>query len=54
MTINLGVEFTIFDVEELANDENISIKLTRDLESDWIHDFCDFFMSWNPDVTVTF
>ena len=32
--IDIGVDFTIFEVEELDNDETIYVELTRDLESD--------------------
>ena len=32
--IDTGVDFTIFEAEELDNDETIYVELTRDLESD--------------------
>ena len=38
--LNLGVDFTIFEAEELENDETIYAELTRDLDSD-----CDFTIS---------
>ena len=38
--INLGVDFTIFETEELENDEFIHVELVRDLESD-----CDVTIS---------
>ena len=39
--IDIGVDFTIFEVEELDNDETIYTEFTRDLESDWRYDFRD-------------
>jgi hypothetical protein len=38
--LNLGVDFTIFEAEELENDEIIHVELVRDLESD-----CDVTIS---------
>ena len=38
--IDLGVDFTIFEAEELENDEFIHVELVRDLESD-----CDVTIS---------
>ena len=36
-----GVDFAIFEIEELENEEGNDVPLARDLTSDWRHDIRD-------------